>query len=122
MNEEVQKELLQLLRDIKAGSPGAWQMIVEQRAGLYGAQGFGFTVLALTLATLAMMAFRFSKNATTSRVARDEGMADAPEVVGGFASIALMIAGLICFGAALCDFATSIAPLGHILDVVTPRK
>lgn len=118
MNEDLQRELLEIIRALKAGASPAWQVLVEQRAAYCMAAfwagmvkvGIALAVLAAAVLTAWRPLVRLSDKAPLGDVVR--------VIVGGLLLLAGLIALASCLTSALERLPEAIAPLGRVLEVL----
>lgn len=111
MNEELQKELLSILRAMKDGAPHDWQTLVDQRSTYCLTIG-GFCV-AVVLASLALGIF--GRSILLRGIAKNNEDA----VISGIVCLAVsVIAGSVAFFKAMGMVAEGLAPLGRVLEAL----
>lgn len=108
MNEELQKELLSILREIKTGAPGAWQTLVEQRSAYCWAIAVMCIIISITIVIMSVLA---RKSAL-----KIESSSDREFAVG--LTWALTLAAFIPFLISMPYIAEGIAPLGKVLEIL----
>lgn len=112
MNEQLQKELLDILRSLKDGASPAWQVLVEQRSAYAWASFAIYALLAVAAVIgcicLALVAVRWSEK-------KGSGDEVAAPIV---ASVALGLMAIICAPLAANWLPRAVAPLGEVLGMV----
>lgn len=112
MNEQLQKELLDILRSLKDGASPAWQVLVEQRSA-YAWASFSIYALMAVAAVLGCI--------WTVRVSlRWAGKPDAGDELAApiIASAVLGLMAIICAPLAANWLPRAVAPLGEVLGMV----
>lgn len=112
MNEELQREIVNILRAMKDGSPDAFKVLVEQRS-LYCWGQFAFGVV-LTIASAALLLVCVKMAARVMKAAGDGDAYFFASLVAGLAGIAGGLAGVIH----LSSVSEAIAPLGRVLEIL----
>lgn len=108
MNEQLQKELLDILRSLKDGASPAWQVLVEQRSAYYGVSALLMFMAAALFACVAVLGARYAHNS-------DGGDA---QFAGGMAAAASSLLAIVFLAVAIHDLPTYFAPLGQVLGMV----
>lgn len=111
MNEELQKELLAILRELKDGTGPAWQVLVEQRGGYLLTLGFGQMAACLALVAVFAWLVRVAK-----RVDWDHSVEGSVGV--GLGVVATGIGASVFGGFAINSLAAGAFPLGQLLGKV----
>jgi hypothetical protein len=108
MNEQLQKELLDILRALKDGASPAWQVLVEQRSTYHGVSALLTFLAALLLAAVAVRGARWALRTD-----------DEPgQICGTLLAVASGVCALIAFINGIRDLPTYFAPLGQVLGMV----
>jgi hypothetical protein len=115
MDEDLKNELLQILREMKTGAPGAWQTLVEQRAAYCWAttiQGLAVAVSGIVAASVLLPRF-------VRRIMHDDEAVFVPAIVGTVITSALSLSAVISGTiAAGTHFPEAMAPLGRVLEML----
>jgi len=114
MNEEIQKELLSILRAMKDGAPNAWRELVEQRAAYCMISGLSWLVINVLLMLVgATMAWRCRKGPFEADCTLT---VNAGGVAAGAIMVIIATAALSC--AVVPMLAEGMAPLGRVLEML----
>ena len=109
MSEDLKNEILTLLRELREGTPGTFQMLVDQRALYCGVRGLGFLMVAAVLLVNSVVAYRRMKFAIDD---------EFPQTLFAVLSCASLLGALVAADAAVALFAEAIAPLGTFVEVL----
>ena len=114
MNEELQKELLAILRAMKDGAPVAWQELVAQRSSYCLTLG-----ILDTLASVALLFVSWQLSRIARRIGKRPG-SDPDDWVApaAFAVVAFVLGAFWFFRVSVPAIAEGIAPLGRMLEVI----
>jgi len=113
MNEELQREIISILRAMKEGSPDAFRVLVEQRS-LYC---WGQAILGVLILILAIILFRIGKWAS-GKVALSEREEEGPFI---FLVVMCSIGCIFSFGYGfnlILSIPEALAPLGRVLEIM----
>jgi roadblock/LC7 domain-containing protein len=117
MNEEIQKELLAILRAMKDGAPDAWSVLVDQRASYCLTLGVARALYAVMAAIVFAVAVKWTK-AVFSKTYDGLGCPD-PVVMGpAFLALGAAVAFCVNLGFATDNFSEAFAPLGRVLEML----
>lgn len=109
MNEELQKEIISILRSMKEGSPEAFNFIVEQRS-LYCWSHVALSILLfIGSAIFFFICLRF-----LGKPHKEEIYAHVFTVITGSASFVMFLGGIIHME----YISEAIAPLGRVLEAL----
>lgn len=108
MNEQLQKELLDILRSLKDGASPAWQVLVEQRSAYHGVSALLMFLAAALFAVVAVLGARYAHNSD------DEG----PQIAGAGTAAIAAVAAFVFLAVGIRDLPTYFAPLGQVLGMV----
>lgn len=118
MNEDLQKELISILRELKNGAGPAWQALVEQRGGYYLMLALGLFALACIG---ALLSWRLTAAAKAGFAANKDlplyEKSDFPSAYVGMAIVSAVAAGGMLVGA-FFNLAAGMYPLGQLLGKV----
>lgn len=114
MNEELQKELLSILRAMKDGAPVAWQELVAQRSSYCLTLGILDTLASVALLFVSWLLSRISRG-----IAKRQG-SDVDDWVpsAALAVLAFALGAYWFFRVSVPAIAEGIAPLGRMLEVI----
>lgn len=125
MNEELQKELLNILRSIKEGSPTAWQALVDQRSDYYIFCGIGNIIFCIFSMILIFLGVKYCLKSAKEPITRDiYGIKRMTELANTYSCFGVIfsVAGAIMFfitaPLTISCFAKGVAPLGEVLDIL----
>lgn len=124
MNEELQRQLLAILKELKDGASPAWQMLVEQRAGYYTWNGWlhlAFALLLVVAGWLCVIAGRKTVRITINKV---EDSIDRGALVALVITLAVSgaltftISAIVLASNAFDDIARGAFPLGELIGSI----
>lgn len=108
MNEELKRELLSLLREIKSVAPGSWQLLVEQRASYCWAVAIMCLIIAIAAAVVGRLMI-----ASARKVEDSIDREFATPIAWAFCLCAF-----IPLGISVAYIAEGLAPLGRVLEAI----
>lgn len=108
MNEELQRQILEALRDLRSGAPGAFQTLVEQRSTYALVCAMSGIALAAISFALAAIAWRAASRAEA------RGSDDDASAIG-FGCLLMAALGLVSLIVTVSWLPTWAAPLGGLL-------
>lgn len=126
MNEELQKELLSILRAMKDGAPHAWQTLVEQRSTYCLTLGIVCLLIAAAGVFAVLRGLRMCRKAAEVPTEyinyssiKEMTTAATFQMISG---IVIGVAGLISVGIGagegINNLAEGLAPLGRVLEAL----
>lgn len=112
MNEEFQKELLEILRTIKDGTPETFQMLLDQRITyLWACIGVN-AVGAIISGILVWLFLRMFQKSQSDDCVSDQEAKEMISVIGSILFAVILLATLVV---AITNLPDAIAPLGKVL-------
>lgn len=114
MNEELKREVINILRTMKDGTPDSFQFLIEQRVLYFYAQvlfGVACIVCSYILYRIARAAAIKSEMA---KYENDRTMLAIAAIFIGLWSVVAMIRAMIC----LSYLPEAIAPMGRVLEIL----